>query len=265
MLLVWALFFFLYICCTSQRKLSNITNKQKLSTAKGYHYKKLKGVSFMKKRLVSGFLSLCMILSLAIPAGAVSPENQNTVNPENYTEISRNEYLNNYAEYYNITYDEALAINQAENKQIWEDYAERNNIPVTCGIIYDGHDPIEGATLHYVTVYNTYSTAVVDVTYKAFGKIISDPQSYTFVPGSFGEGRAETNNAFFSIKDDYRVIVNNNSYTRLTLTLDCTVEIAANLIGQAGFEIAAVEAVFGASVNGYYRKSIHDSFTETLP
>ena len=62
MLLVLALFFFLYICCTSQRKLSNIADKQKLSTAKGYHYKKLKGIIFLKKRLVSVFLSLCMIL-----------------------------------------------------------------------------------------------------------------------------------------------------------------------------------------------------------
>lgn len=219
----------------------------------------------MKKRFVLSFLSLCMILSLTIPASAVSPENQNTIDTENYTEISKNEYLNNYAEYYNITYDEAFAIDQAENMQIWKDYAERNNIPFTRSIIYDGHDPIEGATLHYVTVYNTYDTAVVDVTYKAFGKIISDPQSYTFVPGSFGEGRAETNNALFSIKDDYRVIVNNNHYTRLTLTLDCTLEIAVALTPQTGFDIQAIEAVFGASVSGFYRKSVHDSFTETLP
>ena len=51
----------------------------------------------MKKRLVACFLSLCMILSLAIPASAVAPENQNTVDPENYTEISKNEYLNNWS------------------------------------------------------------------------------------------------------------------------------------------------------------------------
>lgn len=222
----------------------------------------------MKKRFAASFMSLCMILSLTIPVNAVSTDNQDTVDASdttNYIEISRSEYLKNFAEYHNMTYDEAVAIDKAENEQIWKDYAERNNIPVTRGIIYDGHDPIEGATLHYVTVYDTYDTAVVNVTYKAFGKIISDRQSRTFVPNSFGEGRAETNNALFSIKDDYRVIVNNSSYTRLTLTLDCTLEIEVELTGQTGFKISEIEAVFGASVSGFYRKSVHDSFTETLP
>ena len=61
------------------------------------------------------------------------------------------------------------------------------------------------------------------------------------------------------------MIVNDDSYTRLTLTLDCTLEIAVGLVGQSGFTVDIVEAVFGASINGYYRKSVHDSFTETLP
>lgn len=228
----------------------------------------MKGVSYMKNWFTACSLVLCMILCLTIPANAMSPNEQSIVDTASYTdytEISRDEYLNNYAEYHNITYAEAAAIDKAKNEQIWKDYAEQNNIPVPCDIIYDGHDPIEGATLHYVTVYNVYDTAVVDVTYKAFGKIISDRQTRTFVKDSFGEGRAETNNVLFSIKDDYRVIVNNNSYTRLTLTLDCTLEIPVELVGQTGFKIKDIEAVFGVSVSGYYRMSVHDSFTETLP
>lgn len=219
----------------------------------------------MKKRLVASFLSLCMILSMTVFASAAPADNQGSVGSENCSEISRSEYLQNYAEYHGVSYDEAIAIDMTENEKIWRDYAERNNIPVGRSIIYDGSSPIEGATLHYVTVYNTYHLRSVDVTYKAFGKIISDRQSRTFVKGSFGETRAAPSSGSFVLTDNTKVIVNDDDYVRLTLTLDGTLEIDEESSRGFGVDLEAIKFDFGVSSHGYYRREIHDSYTETLP
>lgn len=220
----------------------------------------------MKKKMMSLVLVMAMILSALPAAAAVDSTDSNG----SYTIITREEYLQNYADYYGITYQEAESIDQEENAKIWADYFERNNLPIPRSIIYDGSYEQNGMIIYYVTVTNTAHVEtqtginIVNVDYSAFGRVMADKQGMTFVPHSFGQGRASTDNAIFSLQPDYRVIVGNDSYATLTLTLDCTVEIEATVAANAGVDWKLASGGFSLSGNAYYRRSVHDSFTQTL-
>jgi len=205
------------------------------------------------KKIISFILVLVMLMSTS----AFADTKTNDVET-----VTKEEYLKEYAEYHGVTYEEAEIINAKENAVIWNDYIEKNNLPKSRDLIYNHSESYGGATLWYVKAI-AYTPDPGSVRYGAFGKVISDAHSKTFVKGSFDVTICQCVDSSFDLRSE-SVYVDDDSYTRLYISLDTQVQITITEATSLGISGGLVNAGYTISQNTYYKKLVTDNFTETF-
>lgn len=211
---------------------------------------------FKMKKIVLTVLAMAMVNLMGSVACASTPETTD------YIIISREEYIQNFADSHNITYEEAEIIDMAENAKIWNDYIGRSNLLHPMKLIYNDYYEQAGAKIWYVIVEDS-DGGFPKVTYGAQGKLIEDPHSKTFVKGSFNSEFVYTNNMFFSL-GNYTLAVEDDSYDHVYLSLVCPVEIPVDSATSVGGEGKLIQAGFELSGTTYYRKVVYANHKEKL-
>lgn len=220
------------------------------------------------KRFTAIILTIVFMVQ-AVPLSAFAMQNNHThgesvdiiLDFDNIEYVTREEYLQNYADINSITYLEAEIIDMQENAAIWQDYCSRNNIPQPRALTYTSSYPQAGATIWYVIAKNTYTDGLIEVSYGAQGKVVVDAHSRTFAINSFSSGGfagVSGNNG--SLQSGYSLYIDNSSYNRLYISLVGNTETTYTY----GFSANAEFFGYTLQYDGYYRRSLNTNFTENL-
>lgn len=214
----------------------------------------------MLKRCTSIFLTVVLLLGLITVSYASGNEGE-----EHIKTITAEEYIQLYANNNNITFDEAAEIIKKDNKAVLETYCAENNIITPFYIDYDDgyHDNIGGeeVIIYYVDVYDYLEDRYTSVRYGAFGRVLRDAHSKTFIEGSW-IGYSSPTSGLYSFVSPI-VTINQESYTRVRIACAGTIEMTYNVAITIGGKITNLIDI-GYTVGGdnYVRKFVKDSFRE---
>ena len=217
------------------------------------------------KKLVTSFLILTMFVltSMNSFAAGVDEETNEWIDVENVEVITREDYIQHYAQTHGVSYEQADYIDKQDNARIWNEYCERNNLPQPRQIIYESSYSEAGATIWYVSARKTYSDGIASLLYGAKGKIIQDTHTKTFVKNSFDGNRIfSPGSGVYTIDGD--VYIDDNSYTRLYISVTATSSVGVNHTISVGGSGVLASLGYSQGTDYFWRKTIDDNFTETL-
>lgn len=179
--------------------------------------------------------------------------------------ITREEYIISYAENHNISYEEAEQIDRLDNARIWNEYCENNNLPQPRDLLYENHYGEAGATIWYVSVHKEYDDTVTSFTYGSKGKVLQDTHSRSFVKNSFdGNSFLTPGSGLFTITNGWNIYIDDDSYSRVYMSVVCTSEIATSHVISVGGSGLLAQLGYSQGTSSYWRKTINANFTETL-
>ena len=194
--------------------------------------------------------------------------NFNVYGDENYDNINTityEEYVRLYAENNNITYDEAKEIVDLENEEIRYQYYLNNYQNSGIGIFsidYDDWYEENGVRIYYVDVYKYLNDGVVSIRYGAYGKVLVDPHSKTFVDGSWQTYYAPNSGNYNFVAPT--LTVDQQDYTHVRVFCSGTVEVTKSYAVSIGFSVPELlDFGYTDQGNDYFRHYISGSFVQT--
>lgn len=115
--------------------------------------------------------------------------------------------------------------------------------------------------IYYVDVYKYLNDGVVSIRYGAYGKVIVDPHSKTFVDGSWQKYHAPNSGNYNFVAPT--LMVDQQDYTHVRVFCSGTVEVTKSYAVSIGFSVAdLLDFGYTDQGNNYFRHYISGSFVQ---